>query len=316
MRNRILALVVLSCLWLACSVWSSDAIGATGDPHSIVGGTPVADGDWPDAVAVLGTRGTCTGTLVAPDVVLTAGHCIDVTPWLVVVDTTDLAAGDGERIGVRDAIAYPDWESTFDVGVLVLDRPAATPPRAVARTCTMHDHLRRDAEVVVVGFGDSDPRGDDNTAKLAATVRVADPRCTVDPSCAEAIGPGAEFIAGGARDAGDACFGDSGGPAYMPTASGPVVAGVVSRGLAGEWACGGGTVYVRTDRVAAWIEEVTGRQLERPACEEGGGDDPGDAAYEATAGCAVSGSGAGILLVFLALGALVFPGGHRRARAL
>ena len=314
MRNRILALVVLSSLWLACSVWSSVAIGA-GDAGSVVGGTPVADGDWPDAVAVLGTRGTCSGTLIAPDVVLTAGHCIDVTPWLVVVDTTDVATDAGERIGVRAAIAYPDWESTFDVGVLVLDRPAAVPPRAVARTCTMHDHLRRDAELVVVGFGAADPRGDDNTAKLQATVRVTDPRCTVDPSCAEAIDPGGEFIAGGARDPGDACFGDSGGPAYMATASGPVVAGVVSRGLAGDWACGGGTVYVRTDRVAAWIEDVTGRRLVRPACE-GGGDDPGDAGDEATAGCAATRSGGSGLVILLALGALVFPGGHRRARAL
>ena len=47
-------------------------------PTPIVGGDDVPQGRWRDATAVLflGEQG-CTGTLIAPTVVLTAGHCID-----------------------------------------------------------------------------------------------------------------------------------------------------------------------------------------------------------------------------------------------
>src|SRR5262245_43467687 len=54
-------------------------------PAPVVGGTAVPPGKWPDAVAVLAPTAACTGTLIAPDVVLTAGHCIATHPALVVV---------------------------------------------------------------------------------------------------------------------------------------------------------------------------------------------------------------------------------------
>src|SRR6188508_2660685 len=41
----------------------------------IIGGTSAPAGKWPDTVAVLGPQSACSGTLIAPDVVLTAGHC-------------------------------------------------------------------------------------------------------------------------------------------------------------------------------------------------------------------------------------------------
>ena len=61
----------------------------------------------------------------------------------------------------------------------------------------------------------------------------------------------------------DACFGDSGGPLYIDVGNGAALIGVVSRGSSspGE-PCGGGGVYVRADKVVAWIQKTTGRKLD------------------------------------------------------
>jgi len=90
--------------------------------------------------------------------------------------------------------------------------------------------------------------------------------CTADESCNTSVAPGGEFVAGGHGT--DACFGDSGGPVYIDTAQGPALIGVVSRGLlvSGE-PCGEGGVFVRADKVTAWIKSVTGRDLDRVPCE-------------------------------------------------
>ena len=99
----------------------------------VVGGSQVPAGKWPDAVAVLGTSGTCTGTLVAPDVVLTAGHCADIDPVRVAVDTPTYTDG-GVRVAVAQVIPYPDWKNSYDVAVLVLAQPIeGVTPRGVSR---------------------------------------------------------------------------------------------------------------------------------------------------------------------------------------
>jgi hypothetical protein len=298
-------LQALASILVVCSL-SSVAIGD--DRSSVVGGQPVPDGAWPDAVAVLGNAGSCSGTLIAPDVVLTAGHCIDIDPVVVVIDAVDLDAG-GEWIGIERAEAYPAWETSYDVGVLVLAHASRTRPRKIARTCTATEQLHAGAEVTVVGFGRTTPDGRGGASvKHAATIVVSDPLCTSDPGCLAG-----EFIAGG--DGVDACFGDSGGPAYVDTAAGPILLGVVSRGLSGDWKCGNGGIYVRVDRVARWIERITGRRLPRSVCH-GSGDDPGDGAETdgEGGGCAAGGSAAGPALGLLAALGLVGRSRRRRCR--
>jgi secreted trypsin-like serine protease len=298
---------------LVCSV-STIAIADGGDDASgVVGGRPVAAGDWPDAVAVLGNDGMCSGTLIAPDVVLTAGHCLDIDPVGVVIDSVDLdRPDDGEWIVIDRGYTYPGWETSYDVAVLVLARASRTPPRPVAQLCTARGELRRGAELTVVGFGrtTADDDGDQNVKKHAAAITVIDHRCTTDASCQIT---GGEFIAGG--HGADACFGDSGGGAYAPTAHGWAVLGVVSRGLAGDWQCGNGGVYVRADRVASWIEDVTGREIARAECDAAS-DDPG--AFDDEAGGCSAGrrAGAGVMML-LVLAALIrgrVTSGPRRAR--
>ena len=94
---------------------------------------------------------------------------------------------------------------------------------------------------------------------------VVDPDCSGGNGCNPQVAPGGEFVAGGGGT--DSCFGDSGGPVYLDTPRGAVVIGAVSRGVDGAATpCGGGGIYVRTDKVIAWIEETAARAIAKDDC--------------------------------------------------
>jgi MYXO-CTERM domain-containing protein len=314
---------IISSLSILC-VLVTNAQANVVDDAPVVGGSRVPLGKWRDVVAVLARDASCTGTLVAPDVVLTAGHCIGVDPVEVVVDTVDYAELGGDHIPVKWARAYPGWEDRYDVGVVMLDHVAHPTPSPVAASCTMRADLVDGAPLHLVGFGLTSPRGtDDNTALREAVLHVTDPTCTLDGACNAAIAPQGEFIAGG--DGVDACFGDSGGPVFLDTPAGPVLAGVVSRGLARPGTpCGNGGVYVRADKVAAWVHSITGARLVRSTCTGAGDGDAGDADADAgddTGGCSAShgrptGAGTGALAAMaIAMVALRRRRAARRQRA-
>ncbi|MBC7975188.1 MAG: trypsin-like serine protease, partial [Myxococcales bacterium] len=248
---------------------SSPSSSAPSPSSSIVGGTPVPPGQWRDVVAVLSPTSACTGTLIAPDVVLTAGHCIDPAPVYVVVDTVDYGKPGGEPIRVKAAIAYPHWEGAYDVGVVVLDRAAHPTPRIVAAGCTATYGLVAGAQVHLVGFGLTTAGGtDENTRLHQGRAPILDPTCRDAAACMPSVAPGGEFIAGGG--AVDSCFGDSGGPVYLDTPTGPALIGVVSRGISLDGPpCGAGGVYVRADKVMPWVERVTHRTVRRTKCPNG-----------------------------------------------
>jgi secreted trypsin-like serine protease len=262
----------------------------------IVGGTPTAEGAWPDAVAVLGRQGgSCSGTLIAPDVVLTAGHCLttdNIDPVSVRLGSTDAMTG-GETIDVVTAIPYQDGTTTYDVGVLLLAHPATVAPRVVAAGCSFAA-FHAGSQVRVVGFGATTTTGlGGNTRLYEVIVAVTDPLCE-DATCHPAVYPGGEFVAGG--DNRDSCKGDSGGPVYLTTAHGTVLAGVVSRGT-GAQTCGTGGVYVRVDKLLTWIEQRTGAQLARDPCAAAG-NQPIDS-QDVAGGCATAPGGGGLLLAAL-----------------
>jgi len=282
---------------------------------SVIGGAAVEPGRWPDAVAVLSATTACTGTLITPDVVLTAGHCLDPEPVYVVLDTIDFAKTGGEAIRVKWSQAYPDGEHAYDVGVVVLDRPATAAPRAIAGACSVRAGLVEGGELHLVGFGLSETSGPGPSSRLhEGVISIADPACNDPAACAPAISPGGELIAGAGTV--DACLGDAGGPAYLDTPDGPALVGVVARPLGVNGPpCGSGWIYVRADQVVPWIEEITHETVRRTAC-------PGDAepvlhvsGSDPEAGGCAAGGGAGGSLV-IGLGALAIAARwRRRARA-
>jgi secreted trypsin-like serine protease len=289
--QRTSSLLLPSCLALVIAHSSI----ASAQPAPVVGGKKSPAGKWDDVVAVIGTTGVCSGTLIAPDVVMTAGHCIDTDPYEVITNTTDYARSGGDHIPVKWSRAFPEWFKRYDIGILMLEHVARPTPRPIAAACLASDRLSKASPLTIVGFGLTTPSGqDDNTELNEATIPVLDPMCEGDPSCEVAVRPGGEFTAGGRGT--DSCFGDSGGPAFLDTPAGPVLVGVVSRGLAlpGQ-PCGNGGVYVRADKVVAWAQRVTDRKFTRTTCagDDRPSDDP-EASQDAQGGCSTAPGAGGI----------------------
>lgn len=227
--------------------------------EAVIGGAEVPDGRW-DEVSAHG----CSGVLVAPRWVLTAGHCTAGNTHV------QLQHREESRV-VVDTITHPDWQTTLDVGLLRLDADASVPPAQIAHGCGSQ-YVTDGAEVQIVGYGATTPNGSQYNDELReATTQIVDADCSDDGwSC---FMPGQELIAG--HPGVDTCPGDSGGPLYVLTGAGPLLAGITSRAAnPGATPTGGeeepcGSVpglYVRVDAAIDWIQETIGEPLPEPDC--------------------------------------------------
>lgn len=229
---------------------------AFGASWPVVGGAPSVE-PWPAVVALLRDDALrCTGTLIAPDAVLTAAHCAEDVDQAVIgaLDWTT-----GERVAVASAVVHPGG---LDVALLRLDRAAGGAARlAVDCAVTEGD------PVWLLGYGVVEPDGGQRSERLheAETV-VVHARCEQPAwGCSAAAGPDAELIAGG--DGVDTCVGDSGGPLYLEVQEEWAVLGVTSRGvLGGTAACGDGGIFVRVDAAYDWLRGLLGDALLAPVC--------------------------------------------------
>jgi MYXO-CTERM domain-containing protein len=279
MRHTIGSRVILAALVAAVPLTAS---AAPGDPGSseppvkvadeVVGGQPVPDGKWPDAAAVLynGTDPTrnqgCTGVLIAPDVVLTAGHCIDESISAVFVNANDLRSNTGQVLPVQRAISYSQWWRSYDIGVLLLAQPSTVTPRPIASGCIGDQYAKNGAQVAIVGYGATDSQAREYGFELReAYTAIHDVDCTSTPGCESNVSPGGELLAGG--DGIDSCNGDSGGPLYLLTDRGEYLIGITSRATGDATVpCSDGGIYVRADAVFDWVRQETGRTIEDPTC--------------------------------------------------
>ena len=241
------------------------AVGLAAAPSTasaIVGGSEAPGGKYP-AVAnvVISSAFGCTGTLIAPDWILTAGHCSSLTGGIGVatpiayppssysatIGTVNASGAGGERVSVDRVVVPPSYLATqgFDTSLLHLTKPAATAPTPVAGR-GYEGLYAADVLTDVVGFGVTS-EGGDAPAKLQ---EVAIP-IVGDADCAAGNGSFEDRtqLCGGYAEGGkDSCQGDSGGPMFTSTRGGlRLVVGAVSYGDGCARAASPG-VYARVGR--------------------------------------------------------------------
>lgn len=237
----------------------------------IVGGRMVLPGSYPECCLIgqshrNGTKTWhCTGTLIAPRVVLTAAHCWDPPDYkvnVVALGAENMAnLSQAEIVGVRRMVVHPDYARSdhHDVAVLILRREAKTKPVPLASEAA----LKAARRVTLVGFGNNDLKSSRGFGiKREVNVRITHLRRkeTDDFDDAEeelGFESDLEFVAGG--DGFDSCNGDSGGPAYIGEGAKRLLAGVTSRPLDTfdeEQPCGDGGIYARSDAHRAFIQRV------------------------------------------------------------
>jgi secreted trypsin-like serine protease len=242
--------VLTALVWLALC---APAFAITGD-------APPADGFAARAIVMMtDARGDlCTGTALAPDLVLTAAHCV-ARPLAYDVKIFQT----GKTIAVRGVARHPRFNlesyaasrATADVALVKLAAPLpdiVVPAKlAPARRVALGEIL------TISGFGtvaDGSARGlgQPRMARLAVTGTPGSLQIRlVDPATRDA------------RPGLGACTGDSGGPAFEP-ANGAVI-GVVSwtTAPADEEGCGGLTGVTPLLGYRAWVVD-TARKFGSP----------------------------------------------------
>jgi trypsin len=263
-RNRSLLamLAFASAILVAALPAAASSVRQRPRAHSsVVGGSRADPAQWPFAVAIF-RKGHmhCSGSVIGPTKVLTAGHCVDgfdLANFQVIVGRPTLRdTSVGQAIGVTSGSVHPDFEQTglHDVAVLNLAQPAGVTPVAVATPDQNNATTAAGAQLQVAGYGATNPFGTRLSGFLKSTVEQVRPetRClkayTRDLFASESM-----ICALGARrpKAGrfkihsSACSGDSGGPLVAGTAIGPVEVGTVSFGGALCGLPGAPTVYSR-----------------------------------------------------------------------
>ena len=237
----------------------------TDEPDSIIGG--LATRDFPDCCSVGNDdQFYCTGTLIAPNVVVTAGHCTGATRvFLKGYNINQPETGEIIRVKKENGEYLRYVHETADLMVLVLEHDSIVTPRHVAQGLEV-----RDVEnCTLVGFGTINFSGTQGYGvKRVVTVPITSLGCNSaeeanDYGCEQ----GSEIVAGHRGLDRDSCKGDSGGPLYILSSFGEYyLLGATSRGASSPdgptRVCGDGGIYVRVDVYLDWIREKTGVSIE------------------------------------------------------
>src|SRR5215217_6586205 len=109
---------------LAISVTAAALLGVAAAPSSaVVGGSNASPGEYPSVAEITFGPFLCTGTLISPTWVLSAGHCSSVTgaavaspaSWpapLINVRIGGTGQNDGEQVPVKQVIVHPNYLAT------------------------------------------------------------------------------------------------------------------------------------------------------------------------------------------------------------
>ncbi|MGH6714872.1 MAG: S1 family peptidase, partial [Bradyrhizobium sp.] len=246
---------------LLASLLAGLVLLASSPAEAIVGGAALASPTISrSVVTIVGSRGTfCSGSLIAPTLVLTAAHCAQPGADYKIVQygaTRKPRLMDVKRVAIHPGFrmrAMLAHRATADVALLQLVIPARG--KTPARLGIPKSPILAGAEFTIAGVGVT-MRG---KGRSAGAIRDAALVATGRPGSLQLrlVDP----VTRGKRAGLGACTGDSGGPAFEDHQGHPTIIGLISwsTGPNGSAGCGGLTGITPLTLYRSWILQTARR---------------------------------------------------------